>query len=124
VQVVRQVLRAVDPQYPVTAHPDRNGPEDLPDDLHGVVGVTAGASAPEELVAGVIARLAPTGGVTLVDVLSEDEYFPPPPELRKMLDAVGTLLGISLGSPFAGTTVLEDDRSMQAVDVLDTLIAR
>ena len=27
-----------------------NGPDELPDDLHGIVGVTAGASAPEELV--------------------------------------------------------------------------
>ncbi|MEO5678800.1 MAG: 4-hydroxy-3-methylbut-2-enyl diphosphate reductase [Acidimicrobiales bacterium] len=101
-----------------------NGPDELPDDLSGVVGVTAGASAPEELVEGVIARLAPTRGVTLVDVLSEDEYFPPPPELRKLLDAVGTLLSVSLGGPSIGTTVLADDRTVQAVDVLDTLIAR
>src|SRR5436305_1292027 len=27
-----------------------NGPDELPDDLQGIVGVTAGASAPEELV--------------------------------------------------------------------------
>ena len=101
-----------------------NGPEELPDDLGGVVGVTAGASAPEELVAGVIARLAPARGITLVDVLAEDEYFPPPPELRKLLDAVGALLSFSLGGPFTGATVLADDRSVQAVDVLDTLIAR
>ena len=32
---------------------------EVPDDLHGTVGVTAGASAPEELVEAVIARLAP-----------------------------------------------------------------
>ncbi len=101
-----------------------NGAEELPDDLAGVVGVTAGASAPEELVAGVIARLAPARGVTLVDVLSEDEYFPPPPELRRLLDAVGTLLSVSLAGPLAGTSVLVDDRTVQAVDVLDTLIAR
>ena len=36
-----------------------NGADELPDDLHGTVGVTAGASAPEELVDAVIARLAP-----------------------------------------------------------------
>ena len=100
-----------------------NGPGELPDDLAGVVGVTAGASAPEELVEGVIARLAPIRGVTLVDVLSEDEYFPPPPELRKVLDAVGALLSVSLAGPFAGTSVLIDDRTVQAVDVLDTLVA-
>ena len=101
-----------------------NGPDELPDDLSGVIGVTAGASAPEELVEDVIARLAPTRGVTLVDVLSEDEYFPPPPELRKVLDAVGALLSVSLAGPFAGTSVLVDDRTVQAVDVLDTLVAR
>ncbi len=101
-----------------------NGPDELPDDLSGVVGVTAGASAPEELVEGVIAKLAPARGVTLVDVLSEDEYFPPPPELRKVLDAVGALLSVSLAGPFADTSVLVDDRTLQAVDVLDTLVAR
>ena len=36
-----------------------NGADELPDDLAGTVGVTAGASAPEELVEAVIARLAP-----------------------------------------------------------------
>ena len=36
-----------------------NGADELPDDLAGTVGVTAGASAPEELVDAVIARLAP-----------------------------------------------------------------
>src|SRR5687767_8841564 len=35
-----------------------NAAEELPDDLTGTVGVTAGASAPEELVDAVIARLA------------------------------------------------------------------
>ena len=36
-----------------------NDADELPDDLTGTVGVTAGASAPEELVDAVIARLAP-----------------------------------------------------------------
>jgi len=40
-----------------------NTESELPSDLHGVIGVTAGASAPEELVDAVIARLAPTNGV-------------------------------------------------------------
>jgi 4-hydroxy-3-methylbut-2-enyl diphosphate reductase len=51
-----------------------NHAEELPDDLHGVVGVTAGASAPEELVDAVIARLAPRDGVEEVRVTDEDEY--------------------------------------------------
>ena len=34
-----------------------NNADQLPDDLSGTVGVTAGASAPEELVDAVLARL-------------------------------------------------------------------
>ena len=56
-----------------------NGAEELPDDLTGTVGVTAGASAPEELVEAVIARLSPRHGVEEVTVTLEEEYFPPAP---------------------------------------------
>src|SRR5258707_1346806 len=64
-----------------------DGPEELDlAQLGGaqVVGVTAGASAPEELVNAVIAVLAPADGVEGVRVTDEDEYFPPPPELREL----------------------------------------
>ena len=54
-----------------------------------VVGVTAGASAPEDLVQAVIARLAPTKGVETVHVTEEDEYFPPPRELRELAARMG-----------------------------------
>ena len=56
-----------------------------------------GASAPEALVEEVIARLAPAQGVTEVTVTTEDEYFPPPPELRELLRAVGSMLGFFAG---------------------------
>ena len=99
-----------------------NEADELPDDLVGTVGVTAGASAPEALVEEVIARLAPTEGVTEVTVTTEDEYFPPPPELRELLRAVGTTLGFLVGRPGDGR---EDpgaeDRSISAADVLDML---
>jgi 4-hydroxy-3-methylbut-2-enyl diphosphate reductase len=62
-----------------------NGVDELPSDLRGTVGVTAGASAPEELVEAVIARLAPRDGVEQVRITSEDEYFPLPRELRELL---------------------------------------
>ena len=62
-----------------------NSADELPDDLSGTVGVTAGASAPEQLVDAVLARLAPVHGVEVVDVTTEDEYFPPPRELRALL---------------------------------------
>ena len=38
--------------------------------------MTAGASAPEDLVEQVIEHLAPVQGVELVNVTDEDEYFP------------------------------------------------
>jgi 4-hydroxy-3-methylbut-2-enyl diphosphate reductase len=60
-----------------------NGPDELPGDLEGTVAVTAGASAPEEVVAAVIARLAPVHGVEEVAFTDEDEYFPPPRALRE-----------------------------------------
>ena len=81
-----------------------NSAAELPDDLDGVVGVTAGASAPEELVDEVLTKLAPSGGVELVDVTHEDEYFPPPRELRDLLGAK-----------------LEGDRTVAASDVLREL---
>src|SRR5687768_11835930 len=48
-----------------------NSPDEVPDDLSGTVGVTAGASAPEELVAAVLARLAPVHGVEEVSLTAE-----------------------------------------------------
>ena len=38
-----------------------NGPDELPSDLHGIVGVTAGASAPEDLVRSVIEHIDAEG---------------------------------------------------------------
>ena len=82
-----------------------DGPDEL--DLEGlgdaaVVGVTAGASAPEDVVQAVIAKLAPTEGVELVHVTEEDEYFPPPRELRDLIPA--------------------DDRTISAAEVLAGLV--
>ena len=68
-----------------------DGPDELDADALGdarVVGVTAGASAPEDLVQAVIARLAPIDGVEPVHVTDEDEYFPPPRELRELAAAM------------------------------------
>ena len=99
-----------------------NEADELPDDLTGTVGVTAGASAPEELVDEVIARLSPADGVTEVTVTTEDEYLPPPPELRELLRAVGSTLGFLAARPQSGR---EDpgaqDRAVSAADVLDLL---
>jgi 4-hydroxy-3-methylbut-2-enyl diphosphate reductase len=99
-----------------------NEADELPDDLSGTVGVTAGASAPEALVEAVIARLAPSQGVTEVTVTTEDEYFPPPPELRELLRSVGVTLGFLAGRPEAERTdPAAEDRATSAADVLDVL---
>jgi 4-hydroxy-3-methylbut-2-enyl diphosphate reductase len=63
---------------------------DGPDDLdvaalapHGIVGLTAGASAPEHLVQAVVAVLVDAGYVAEeVDTLKEDVKFLLPRELR------------------------------------------
>ncbi|HAQ22238.1 MAG TPA: 4-hydroxy-3-methylbut-2-enyl diphosphate reductase, partial [Acidimicrobiaceae bacterium] len=57
------------------------------DDLSGTVGVTAGASAPEDVVDAVIRSLSPSKGVETVRHTNEDEYFPPPRNLRDLLHA-------------------------------------
>jgi 4-hydroxy-3-methylbut-2-enyl diphosphate reductase len=64
-----------------------DGPEDISADLLAgarVVGVTAGASAPESVVEAVVARIGAPAKETL-RVTDEDEYFPLPRELREML---------------------------------------
>ncbi|MFI5047154.1 MAG: 4-hydroxy-3-methylbut-2-enyl diphosphate reductase [Acidimicrobiia bacterium] len=70
-----------------------DGPDELDAEVlagAAIVGVTAGASAPEDLVQAVVARLAPREGVETVHVTDEDEYFPPPRDLRD-LEARGLL---------------------------------
>jgi len=61
-----------------------NRADELPANLSGTIGVTAGASAPEELVDEVLARLAPRNGIEEVRVTEEDEYFPPPRNIREL----------------------------------------
>jgi 4-hydroxy-3-methylbut-2-enyl diphosphate reductase len=105
---------------------------ELPDDLSGTVGVTAGASAPDELVDAVVARLAPVHGVEEVHVTDEDEYFPPPPELRDLLRGLAAALAMGLAAPPSTETgamrigapdvdAVVGDRHISAADVLARL---
>jgi 4-hydroxy-3-methylbut-2-enyl diphosphate reductase len=103
-----------------------DGPEELPDDLRGVVGVTAGASAPEELVWAVVRRLSPRDGVEEVTVTDEDEYFPLPPELRELLRATSAAAAVAMLAPIGdarrpGPDGLTDGRHLGASDLLDAL---
>lgn len=104
-----------------------NDASELPDDLSGTIGVTAGASAPEALVEAVVAALAPTHGVESAAVTVEEEYFPPPPELRDLLRGLEVALGLLNGIPdgLAGSNprqpVLGEDRTTAAADVLQQM---
>ena len=97
-----------------------NVADQLPDDLSGTVGVTAGASAPEELVEAVLARLAPTHGIELVRITDEDEYFPPPRNIRELQSAIELASTSLLGGSLL-TQPQVDDRSLPASDVLAAL---
>jgi 4-hydroxy-3-methylbut-2-enyl diphosphate reductase len=100
-----------------------DGPEEIADDALGdarVVGVTAGASAPEDLVQAVIDRLAPRDGVEPVHVTEEDEYFPPPRELRELMGALDTVAPAVFGGPLPDDArgAFSDDRRVDASSVL------
>jgi 4-hydroxy-3-methylbut-2-en-1-yl diphosphate reductase len=90
-----------------------------------VVGVTAGASAPEELVDAVIAKLAPAHGVESVSVTDEDEYFPPPRELRELMPVLDAAVAFTLGGdPHAASRAggpFAEDRASDASNVLSAL---
>lgn len=97
-----------------------NEASELPDDLAGAVGVTAGASAPEELVVSVIERLAPSNGSTEVRATLEDEYFPPPRHIRELQSAIETAITVLAGGGLASRRAY-DDRSISASAVLAAL---
>jgi len=98
-----------------------NGAYELPDDLFGTVAVTAGASAPESLVNEVLNFLDPTDGVTVKSVTVEDEYFPPPPELREMLKAISALVDLVLQTPESSSFDGQADRDFTAAQVLSAV---
>ncbi|HRE03890.1 MAG TPA: 4-hydroxy-3-methylbut-2-enyl diphosphate reductase, partial [Ilumatobacteraceae bacterium] len=85
-----------------------NSVDELPNDLHGSIGVTAGASAPEDLVQAVLDHLAPRHGVETVRTVDEHEYFPPPRNIRDLQTAISRAAAIMLGAPAEAATV--DDR--------------
>jgi 4-hydroxy-3-methylbut-2-enyl diphosphate reductase len=97
-----------------------NSADEVPGDLSGTVGVTAGASAPEELVASVIDRLDPRGGVEEVTVTDEDEYFPPPRNLRDLIGGVDVFATLALGGSLPDRPPA-DDRALGASTVLASL---
>lgn len=97
-----------------------NAASELPGDLDGVVGVTAGASAPESLVQDVLLALQPVNGVEEIRMTDEDEYFPPPRNLRDLLSGIEALATFTLGGPVGAAPPL-NERSVAAADVLAEL---
>ena len=67
-----------------------------------------------------IAHLAPVHGVEEVRITEEDEYFPPPRELRDLLAAVDVLATFSLAGSVPDRPGLRD-RELAASDVLAQL---
>ena len=97
-----------------------NSAREVPGDLTGVVGVTAGASAPEELIDELVAQLAPLQGVEIVTVTEEDEYFPPPRNIRDLQGAIEDATTVMLGGSLMNRPTM-DDRSVSASEVLANL---
>ena len=93
-----------------------NDVAELPDDLTGVVSVTAGASAPEDLVQAVVDHLAPRNGVETVRTTEEDEYFPPPRNIRDLQAAISSAAAVLLGASSSAAGI--DDRAVPASEVL------
>lgn len=84
-----------------------------------VVGVTAGASAPDHLVQEVIDRLDPVKGFELWSSTEEAEYFPLPPQLRAFVTTLQQLVeaGVTASKQGEGSW-LENDREWTATEAL------
>lgn len=102
-----------------------SGPDGIdPDWLvgHQIVGVTAGASAPDQRVREVIDAIDPKDGVELLSVTNEDEYFPLPPALRQLIISLQYLVegGFAARNPHRAGP-MQADRDHTATESLDLL---
>ncbi len=89
---------------------------------HEVVGVTAGASAPDQRVQAIIDVVAPAEGVELLRVTQEDEYFPLPPSLRRFVVSLQALVEGAYACRTPGRPgPIEHDRDWGATEALELL---
>ncbi|GIU93015.1 MAG: 4-hydroxy-3-methylbut-2-enyl diphosphate reductase [Acidimicrobiia bacterium] len=87
-----------------------------------VVGLTAGASAPDHLVAEVIERVAPRFGFEVLSVTSEGEYFPLPPQLRGFVTVLQAVVEAGLTArPPTEPGWLDRDREWTAAKALEMI---
>ncbi len=101
-----------------------NDPSELPEEIFGVVGVTAGASAPEDVVEAIVQKLNPRDGIEEVDATQENEYFPPPPELRDLLKALVAAVTVALLAPGGANSPVENDSKHGAAQTLNALLEK
>ena len=58
-----------------------------------------------------------------VNVTFEDEYFPPPPELRDLLRTISDAVSLALVAPNGKDYPVDNDRNVKASDILERLTA-
>lgn len=121
-----QALKRVARENGVEAH-RIDSAADIEDDWllgKSVVGLTAGASAPDHLVQQVIERLDPTAGFELWSTTEEQEYFPLPPQLRAFVTTLGTMIeaGVTARQP-RDPYLLDRDREWTATEALSLINA-
>jgi len=86
-----------------------------------VVGLTAGASAPDHLVSEVIDRIDPSLGFELLSVTTEAEYFPLPPQLRAFVTTLQSLVEAGFTARTNREGLLEHDRDWSASEALSLI---
>ncbi|MEN8040358.1 MAG: 4-hydroxy-3-methylbut-2-enyl diphosphate reductase [Actinomycetota bacterium] len=87
-----------------------------------VVGVTAGASAPDQRVQAVVEAVGPDAGTEPLRVTAEDEYFPLPPKLRLLMAALQPLVEGAYACRTPGAPgPIENDREFTATEALAIL---
>jgi 4-hydroxy-3-methylbut-2-en-1-yl diphosphate reductase len=120
-----QALVRVAREHGIAAHRIDSATEIRPEWLEeaSVVGVTAGASAPDHLVQEVIDRVDPRLGFELFRVTDEEEYFPLPRQLRAFVSTLQSLVEASVTARPAGPGPLERDRDWTATEALDLVTA-
>ncbi|MCP3994047.1 MAG: 4-hydroxy-3-methylbut-2-enyl diphosphate reductase [bacterium] len=117
--LVRVANKAGTPTYRV------DGPADIEPGWLSVaelVGVTAGASAPDQRVREVIAAIEPKNGVSPLSITDEDEYFPLPPSLRRFVTLLQTVVEAAFAVRDPGRPgPIQEDPDHSATEALDLL---
>ncbi len=89
---------------------------------HATIGVTSGASAPDQRVQELVAALSDAIGPEAIRVTDEDEYFPLPPALRTFIKTLQLLVEGAYACRQPGEAGrIEHDREWTATEALELL---